>query len=53
MFHLDETSPTILQPKGLKIKLRPHQLTSIAAMRDLERDSTVIIDSPNETSKLW
>lgn len=53
MFHLDETSPTIPQPKGLKIKLRPHQLTSIAAMRSLERDSTVIIDTPDETSKIW
>src|SRR5579872_4462097 len=53
MFQLDETSPSIPQPRGLKIRLRPHQLTSICAMRNLERESTIIIDRPDETSKLW
>lgn len=53
MFQLDENSPVIPQPHGLKIKLRPHQLTSLASMRSLERDSTIIIDHPDEQSKLW
>lgn len=52
-YDLDENSTTIKQPKGLKIKLRPHQLTSIAAMRELENQGTVIIDKPDQASGLY
>jgi len=52
--NLDETSKTIKQPIGLKkIKLRPHQLTSVAAMLDLETQSSIIIDKPDMTSGLY
>lgn len=36
-----------------KIKLRQHQLTSIAAMSELEKQGSVIIDKPNVTSGLY
>lgn len=49
---LDENSPKIKQPKGLGVKLRPHQLTSIAAMRELEKQSSIIVDRPEPTSGL-
>lgn len=52
-YNLDETSPTIKHPNGLKIKLRPHQLTSIAAMRELEKQGSIIIDKPNIASGLY
>src|SRR5690606_14454511 len=39
--------PSIKQPKGLKVKLKPHQLTSIAAMRELEKQGSIIIDKPS------
>ncbi len=51
--NLDENSPTIRHPKGLKVKLRPHQLTSIYAMRDLEKQGNIIIDRPDITSGLY
>lgn len=52
--NLDETSKTIKQPIGFKkIKLRPHQLTSIAAMRDLETESSIVIDKPDISSGLY
>lgn len=50
---LDENSPTIKQPKGLKIKLKEHQLTSIAAMRELESQGSIIIDKPDVASGLY
>src|SRR5579863_533238 len=51
---LDETSKTIKQPDGFKkVKLRPHQLTSIAAMRDLETESSIVIDKPDISSGLY
>jgi len=43
---LDDSSPSIRQPKGLKVKLRPHQLTSVCAMSELEKQGTIIIDRP-------
>jgi len=52
-FQLTEKSQTIKQPKGLDIKLRPHQLTSVAAMMELENKSHIIIDNPNIGSKLY
>jgi SNF2 family DNA or RNA helicase len=52
-YDLDEDSPKIKQPVGLKVKLRPHQLTSIAAMRELEKQSTILIDKPDITSGLY
>lgn len=52
-YNLDETSPTIKQPKGLKIKLRSHQLTSIAAMKELENQGTIVIDKPDIMSGLY
>ena len=52
-YELDENSPRITQPKGLKIKLRPHQLTSIAAMRELEKQSSIVIDKPDLDSGLY
>lgn len=52
-YNLDETSPTIKHPNGLKVKLRPHQLTSIAAMRELEKQGSIIIDKPNIASGLY
>lgn len=51
--NLNEDSQTIKQPKGLKIKLRPHQLTSIAAMVELEKQGHVIIDNPDIGSGLY
>lgn len=51
--NLDETSPAIKQPRGLKIKLRPHQLTSVYAMLELEKQGTIIIDKPEITSGLY
>lgn len=45
-YNLNETSPTATQPKGLKIKLRPHQLTAYRAMRDMEKDASIIINNP-------
>ena len=50
---LDESSPAIRQPKGLKVKLRPHQLTTVAAMQSLEEQSNIIIDRPSTTSGLY
>lgn len=52
-YDLDETSPAIKQSKGLKIKLRMHQLTSIAAMRELEKQGTIFIDKPDLASGLY
>ena len=52
-YELDENSATIKQPKGLKIKLRAHQLTSIAAMLEMEKNSTIVIDKPDMTSGLY
>ena len=45
-YDLDENSPIIKHPKGLKVKLRPHQLTSICAMKELENQGTIVIDRP-------
>ena len=53
MYNLDENDPTIKQPKGLKIKLKPHQLTSIAAMRQLEKEGSMIINNPDQDSGLY
>jgi len=44
--HLNENSPSIRQPNGLHIKLRPHQLTTVAAMLDIESKSSIVIDKP-------
>ena len=52
-YNLDETYKTIKQPKGLKVKLRPHQLTAISAMEDLETQASIIIDKPTPTSGLY
>uniref|UniRef100_A0A6C0LQW1 RING-type domain-containing protein n=1 Tax=viral metagenome TaxID=1070528 RepID=A0A6C0LQW1_9ZZZZ len=52
-FNLNENSPTIKQPQGLEVKLRAHQLTSIAAMRELEKQSNIIIDRPTTNSDLY
>ncbi len=52
-YDLNEQSAIIRHPKGLKIKLRPHQLTSIAAMRELEKQGTIVIDKPDITSGLY
>ncbi len=51
--NLDENSPSIKQPKGLKIKLRPHQLTCVSAMRELEKQSNIIIDKPEIGSGIY
>ena len=45
-FELDENSRTIEQPVGLSVTLRKHQLTSIAAMMELENQSTILVDKP-------
>ena len=52
-YDLDETHPQIKQPAGLKIKLRPHQLTIISAMQDLESQASIIIDKPAIGSGLY
>lgn len=53
-YNLDENSPTLKkQPKGLKVKLRPHQLTSVKAMLTLEENGTVVIDKPDITTPLY
>lgn len=52
-FELDETCPMVKQPKGLKVKLRPHQLTSICAMKSLETQGSIVIDKPTIDSGLY
>lgn len=52
-YDLDETSRMVKQPAGLKIKLKPHQLTSIAAMRELETNSSIVIDQPQIGSEFY
>ena len=52
-YELDDTYPTIKQPIGLKVKLRPHQLTIISAMQELEKQASIIIDKPTITSGLY
>ena len=52
-YNLTETSPTIKQPKGLKIRLMPHQLASICAMLELEKQGTIIVDKPDVASGLY
>ena len=52
-YDLNETSKTIKQPSGLKIKLKQHQLTSIAAMRELESNSSIVVDQPQIGSGLY
>ena len=51
--NLNESSPTIRQPKGLNVDLRSHQLTSIAAMKELEKQGRVVIDKPDIISGLY
>jgi hypothetical protein len=51
-WELDETSEAIKQPKDIKIKLRPHQLTSIKAMSDLEDYGLIKIDDDLSMQKL-
>lgn len=51
--NLNENSPTITQPDGINIKLHPHQLTSIAAMINFEKNASVIVDKPNTTSGIY
>lgn len=50
--NLNHESNRASQPKGLKIKLRNHQLTSIAAMLEFESQSCVLIDKLSEISPL-
>ncbi len=50
---LNETCPKIRQPRGLNVKLRAHQLTSVAAMAELEKQGSIIVDKLNETSGLY
>ncbi|AGD92654.1 putative helicase [Megavirus lba] len=53
-FELNEESPKIKQPKGFqKVKLKDHQLTSIAAMLELEQQKTVVIDKPEYNSNFY
>lgn len=52
-YNLDETSPKIKQPTGLNIKLRSHQLTSIAAMKELESQAAIVIDKPDTLSGVY
>ncbi|AYV85825.1 MAG: NAD-dependent DNA ligase [Satyrvirus sp.] len=52
-YNLTQESPKIKQPAGLKIKLRPHQLASIAAMIELEKQASIVIDKPGEDSGLF
>ncbi len=52
-YELDENSPMIKHPNGLKIKLKPHQLTSIYAMKELEKNASIVIDKPDITSGLY
>ncbi|CAH6421634.1 NAD-dependent DNA ligase [uncultured virus] len=51
-YQLNEDSPAIKNPKGLKIRLRPHQLTSVYAMRELEKTGNIIVDCPEPNSGL-
>lgn len=51
--NLKDSSDKIKQPKELKIKLYPHQLTSIAAMSNLEKLGSIIIDKPPLSSELF
>ena len=53
LFELDENSPTMKQPRGLKVKLRPHQLTAVKAMKQMETDGSIIINQPSLDSGLY
>jgi SNF2 family DNA or RNA helicase len=50
--NLTDEYPKVSQPKGMRIKLKPHQLTSIAAMRELETEGKIIIDQPNDDAPI-
>jgi hypothetical protein len=51
--NLDEESKKIKRsPKNLNIKLKPHQLTAIAAMREIEKNGNIIINSDSLYSDL-
>ena len=53
-YDLDENSPTLnRQPKGLKVKLRPHQMTAVKAMQTFENQGTIVIDKPDITTPLY
>jgi len=40
---LDENAPRAGQPKALAIKLKPHQLATIHALRQIEKDGKIVI----------
>ena len=48
--NLTENSPMAEQPVGLSTKLKPHQLTSIHAMLEMERNGKVDIIRPDKSS---
>ena len=53
-YDLDEEAPRIIQPKGLgNVKLKPHQLTILKAMLEVEEHGCFIIDTPDVTSELF
>lgn len=52
-FELDSDSNAVKQPRGLRIRLRNHQLTAIAAMLELENNCSIIIDRPDTNTGLY
>lgn len=51
--NLDESCPKIKQPSGLKVVLKPHQLTAIYAMSELEENGSIIIDQPEPNDIIY
>ena len=45
---LNENSVQAKQPKGISIKLKPHQLTAIHAMLEMEKNKPIRIGKPSE-----
>src|ERR1700747_2799040 len=54
-YELDASSPRIKQQNGLKngIKFKPHQLSSIKAMHNLENESCIKIVNPDDNTPLY
>jgi len=49
---LDNSSPQMEQPSGIKTVLKPHQLTVLHAARNLEENRTIKIDRTHESYEI-
>jgi hypothetical protein len=48
---IDETAPRSKQPEALSIKLKPHQLATLHALRQIEKDGKIVIPKDKFTNK--